>query len=96
MENSGQENKIAKLVEEVVEILQQDVERYLDHNEETGDVFWRRGLVRAVFAYIEGLYRRPDFNVEAEGAINSQGATNKVSRRNYKAYQGGRLRDVSS
>ena len=45
---------LGNLVEQTVEILKADVDRNLDQLEGR-DVFWARGFVRAVFAYIEGL-----------------------------------------
>jgi hypothetical protein len=48
--------KIALLIEKTTADLKKDVARYLAWtSKESDDVFWRRGLVRAVFAYIEGL-----------------------------------------
>lgn len=48
--------RIGSLVEKVTEDLKKDVNRYWDHTiAEPEDVFWRRGLVRAAFAYFEGL-----------------------------------------
>jgi hypothetical protein len=48
--------KIALLIDKTTADLKKDVERYLGWTaKESDDVFWRSGLVRAVFAYIEGL-----------------------------------------
>src|SRR5688572_20726251 len=48
--------ELTTLIEKVTDVLRNDVKRYVDLiDEEPDDVFWRRGFVRAVFAYIEGL-----------------------------------------
>jgi hypothetical protein len=39
MDNSGKKDKLTEKIEEAVEILRQDVERYLHQNEESDDVF---------------------------------------------------------
>jgi hypothetical protein len=53
--DSNQKSNLSDWVEATVKVLSQDVERYWDRVIESDDVFWRRGYVRAVFAYVEGL-----------------------------------------
>lgn len=43
-----------KLINAVSDTLEEDVDRYLNEVSKSDDQFWRRGFVRAVFAYIEG------------------------------------------
>lgn len=82
---SGGKDKLTRLVEETVEILQRDVERYLDNNEKSDDVFWRRGFVRAVFAYIEGLIS----TLKLKALLTDLALQHKLASQRIKLTEGG-------
>lgn len=52
-EQTSTEESFHKLLYEVDETLREDVDRYWDAIEKEDSQFWRRGVVRAIFAYIE-------------------------------------------
>jgi hypothetical protein len=54
-EQTSTNESFHKLLYTVDETLKEDVDRYLDAIEKEDSQFWRRGFVRAIFAYIEGV-----------------------------------------
>ena len=68
MEHKETEKYFDKVLYDVRNILQQDVNKHLDGLEKEDSQFWRRGFVRATFAYIEGLI----FSIKVESLIMHQ------------------------